>query len=160
MLRSFSSAGGKAVPARLISQFPPGTVKLSFTAMGKTGNMPGMKYGTKAIKDAKLELWPNPNPDRDYVIDISYPEFTCLCPRSGYPDFATIGITYTPDKKVVELKALKLWLNSFRDQSISHEAVTNLVFDILKKQLKPRKLEVVGDFNVRGNVKTVIKVAM
>ncbi|OGW42149.1 MAG: NADPH-dependent 7-cyano-7-deazaguanine reductase QueF [Nitrospirae bacterium GWD2_57_9] len=119
-----------------------------------------MKYGTKAIKDAKLELWPNPNPDRDYVIDISYPEFTCLCPRSGYPDFATIGITYTPDKKVVELKALKLWLNSFRDQSISHEAVTNLVFDILKKQLKPRKLEVVGDFNVRGNVKTVIKVAM
>ena len=97
-----------------------------------------MKYGTKAIKQAKLELWPNPNPERDYVIDISYPEFTCLCPRSGYPDFATIRITYTPDKKVVELKALKLWLNSFRDQSISHEAVTNLIFSTLEKQLKPR----------------------
>ncbi len=119
-----------------------------------------MKYGTKAIKQAKLELWPNPNPDRDYVIDISYPEFTCLCPRSGYPDFATIRVTYTPDKKVVELKALKLYLNSFRDQSISHEAVTNLIFDVLKKNLKPRSLEVVGDFNVRGNVKTVIRVAM
>ena len=122
--------------------------------------MQSMKYGTKAVKQAKLELWPNPNPDRDYTIDISYPEFTCLCPRSGYPDFATIRINYTPGTKVVELKALKLYLNSFRDQSVSHEAVTNLIFDALKKNLKPRSLEVVGDFNVRGNVKTVVRVAM
>jgi 7-cyano-7-deazaguanine reductase len=119
-----------------------------------------MKYGTKAIKKAKLELWDNPSPDRDYFIDISYPEFTCLCPRSGYPDFATIRVTYVPDKKVVELKSLKLYLNSFRDRCISHEAVTNLVFDELKKGLKPRSLEVVGDFNVRGNVKTVIRVTL
>jgi 7-cyano-7-deazaguanine reductase len=119
-----------------------------------------MKYGAQAIKLAKLELWPNPNPERDYVIDISYPEFTCLCPRSGYPDFATIRITYTPDKKVVELKSLKLYLNSFRDQGASHEGVTNQIFDVLKKNLKPRRLEVVGDFNVRGNVKTVIRVAL
>jgi 7-cyano-7-deazaguanine reductase len=116
-----------------------------------------MKYGMKAIRQAKLELWPNPNPERDYLIDITYPEFTCLCPRSGYPDFATIRITYTPDKKVVELKALKLWLNSFRDQSISHEAATNHIFDTLANQIKPRTLEVVGDFNVRGYVKPVIK---
>ncbi len=119
-----------------------------------------MKYGARAIKKAALELWPNPNPDRDYVIDISYPEFTCLCPRSGYPDFATIKILYTPDKKVVELKSLKLYLNSFRDQSISHESVTNLIFDMLKTNLQPRTLEVVGDFNVRGNVKTVIRVSL
>ncbi len=119
-----------------------------------------LKYGTKAIKQSKLELWPNPNPERDYTIEISYPEFTCLCPRSGYPDFATITIIYTPDQKVVELKALKLWLNSFRDQSISHEAVTNLIFDTLVKQLAPRKLDVVGDFNVRGNVKTVVRVSL
>lgn len=119
-----------------------------------------MKYGTKAIKKAKLELWDNPSPDRDYTIEITYPEFTCLCPRSGYPDFATISIVYVPDRKVVELKALKLWLNSFRDESISHEAVTNLIFDQLKKDLKPRKLDVVGDFNVRGNVKTVIRVSL
>jgi 7-cyano-7-deazaguanine reductase len=119
-----------------------------------------MKYGAKAIKQAKLELWPNPNPDRDYEVDISFPEFTCLCPRSGYPDFATIKVLYTPDKKVVELKALKLYLNSFRDQSISHEAVTNLIFDTLVKNLKPRTLEVVGDFNPRGNVKTVIRVVL
>ncbi|HEX9021515.1 MAG TPA: preQ(1) synthase [Nitrospirota bacterium] len=118
-----------------------------------------MKYGAKAISQAKLEVWPNPNPERDYIIEISYPEFTCLCPRSGYPDFATISVTYTPDKKVVELKSLKLYLNSFRDKSVSHEAVVNAIFDALKKNLKPRSLEVVGDFNVRGNVKTVIRVA-
>lgn len=122
--------------------------------------MNAMKYGAKAIKQAKLELWPNPSPDRDYVIDISYPEFTCLCPRSGYPDFATIRVTYTPDRKVVELKSLKLYLNTYRDQCVSHEAVTNLIFDTLAKNLKPRTLEVVGDFNVRGNVKTVVRVAL
>src|SRR5512143_1228403 len=119
-----------------------------------------MKYGAKAIKNAKLEIWKNHYPGMYYIIDISYPEFTCLCPRSGYPDFATIRVTYTPDKRVVELKSLKLYLNSFRDQSVSHEAVTNMVFDVLKENLKPRSLEVVGDFNVRGNVKTVIRVAM
>ena len=119
-----------------------------------------MKYGAKSIKAAKLEIWDNPCPDRDYTIEIAYPEFTCLCPRSGYPDFATIAITYVPNRKIVELKALKLWLNSFRDQSISHEAVTNLIFDRLKKDLKPRALEVVGDFNARGNVKTVVRVSL
>ncbi len=119
-----------------------------------------MKYGTKAIRGAKLELWPNPNPDRDYCIEIAYPEFTCLCPRSGYPDFATIRITYTPDRSVVELKSLKLYLNGFRDQSVSHEAVTNRIFDVLKTQLRPRTLEVTGDFNVRGNVKTVVRVTL
>jgi len=119
-----------------------------------------MKYGAKAIKQASLEVWDNPNPDRDYTVEISYPEFTCLCPRSGYPDFAEIIITYVPNKKIVELKALKLWLNGFRDTSISHEAVTNLIFDVLKKDLKPRRLEVVGDFNVRGNVKTVVRVTL
>lgn len=119
-----------------------------------------MKYGAKAIKQAKLELWLNPNPDRDYTIDISFPEFTCLCPRSGYPDFATIRVTYTPDKRVVELKSLKLYLNSFRDRAVSHEAATNVIFDVLKRNLKPRRLEVVGDFNVRGNVKTIIRVSL
>ncbi|HLA51241.1 MAG TPA: preQ(1) synthase [Thermodesulfobacteriota bacterium] len=119
-----------------------------------------MRYGEKTIKNMKLEIWDNPSADRDYTIDISYPEFTCLCPRSGYPDFATIKVSYIPDKKVVELKSLKLYLNSFRNKYISHEAVTNEIFDALKKNLKPRHLEVVGDFNVRGNVKTIIRVAM
>ena len=117
-----------------------------------------MKYGEKAIKKAVLEIWDNPNPERDYEISISFPEFTCLCPRSGYPDFATININYVPDKKIIELKALKLYLNSFRDVHISHEEVANVVFAELKKVLKPRYIEVTGDFNPRGNVKTVITV--
>jgi len=118
-----------------------------------------MKYGEKSIQKAKIEIWDNPNPERDYEINISYPEFTCLCPRSGYPDFASINLRYIPDKKIVELKSLKLYLNAFRDTHISHEELTNKVFSELEKKLKPRFLEVIGDFNPRGNVKTLIKVS-
>jgi 7-cyano-7-deazaguanine reductase len=117
-----------------------------------------MKYGQKAIKEARLEIWENPNPERDYEINISFPEFTCLCPRSGYPDFATIKINYIPDKYIVELKSLKLYLNSFRDISISHEASINRIYTELNNALEPRFLEVIGDFNPRGNVKTIIRV--
>lgn len=118
-----------------------------------------MKYGGKAIQKAKLEIWNNPNPERDYEINISYPEFTCLCPRSGYPDFASINVRYIPAKNIVELKSLKLYLNSFRNTSISHEEITNKIFSELEKKLKPRFLEVIGDFNPRGNVKTFITVS-
>lgn len=117
-----------------------------------------MKYGEKAIKKAVLETWDNPTQERTYEIAISFPEFTCLCPRSGYPDFATININYMPDKKIVELKSLKLYLNSFRNTFISHEEVTNRIYSDFLKKIKPRFLEVVGDFNPRGNVKTVIRV--
>ncbi len=116
------------------------------------------KYGEKAIEEAELEAWENPYPDRDYLIEITFPEFTCLCPRSGYPDFATIHIKYVPDKYIVELRSLKLWLNKFRNRYISHEAATNEIFDALWNLLKPRKLTVIGDWNPRGNVKTVVKV--
>ncbi|MBI5057879.1 MAG: NADPH-dependent 7-cyano-7-deazaguanine reductase QueF [Nitrospirae bacterium] len=118
-----------------------------------------MKYGEKEIAKAKLERWDNPHQDRDYTIEISFGEFTCLCPRSGYPDFATININYVPDKYIVELKSLKLYLNKFRSQHISHESAANQIFDDLKKFLKPRHLEVTGDFNPRGNVKTVIRIS-
>jgi 7-cyano-7-deazaguanine reductase len=118
-----------------------------------------MKYGEKAIKKARLEIWENPNPERDYEINITLPEFTCLCPRSGYPDFATFAVRYVPDQKIVELKSLKLYLNAFRNEYISHEEIINRFYSELKKKLRPRFLEVVGDFNPRGNVKTVIKVS-
>ncbi len=118
-----------------------------------------MKYGQRAVKGAKIEMWENPSPERNYEIHITFPEFTCLCPRSGYPDFASIIIRYIPDRKIVELKALKLYLNSFRDTSISHEEATNRIYAELSRKLKPRFLEVVGDFNPRGNVKTVIRVS-
>lgn len=125
----------------------------------KTEETTRKKYGERVIEKAALELWDNPSPERDYNIEISFPEFTCLCPRSGYPDFATIRVNYIPDRKVVELKTLKLYLNSFRNVYISHEEATNRIFDELKRKLRPRYLEVVGDFNPRGNVKTVIRVA-
>jgi len=117
-----------------------------------------LRYGEKAIRKAKLQTWDNPSPEKDYKVTISFPEFTCLCPRSGYPDFATITITYVPDKKIVELKALKLYLNSFRDVHTSHEEVTNRIYSELGKAVRPRFLEVTGDFNPRGNVKTLVRV--
>jgi len=117
-----------------------------------------MKYGETKIRKAKLEVWDNPYPERDYDINISFPEFTCLCPRSGYPDFAIIKINYVPDKKIVELKSLKFYLNVFRNLYISHEEVTNKIYTELDKKLKPIFLEVIGDFNPRGNVKTVVRV--
>jgi len=118
-----------------------------------------VKYGEKAIKEAVLEVWNNPNPERDYEVCISFPEFTCLCPRSGYPDFATIDIRYVPDKYIVELKSLKLYLNAFRDKPVSHEQATNIIYSRLYSTLKPRFLEVIGDFNPRGNVKTIVRVS-
>jgi 7-cyano-7-deazaguanine reductase len=117
-----------------------------------------LRYGEKAIRKARLQTWENPSFEKDYDITISFPEFTCLCPRSGYPDFATITITYVPHKKIVELKALKLYLNSFRDVHMSHEEVTNKIYAELEKILRPRFLEVTGDFNPRGNVKTLVRV--
>lgn len=117
-----------------------------------------MRYGEEEIKKAQLEFWPNPERRNRYLIEITYPEFTCLCPRSGYPDFATIHIKYIPDKLIVELKSIKLYLNKFRNEYISHEGAVNKIYNDLKKGLKPKYLEVIGDFNVRGNVKTVVTV--
>ncbi len=117
-----------------------------------------MKYGEKEIQTARLEPWPNPCTERDYKIEITFPEFTCLCPRSGYPDFATIRIRYVPDKSIVELKSLKLYLNSYRSEHISHEEATNRIFKDLYQTIRPKHLRIEGDFHPRGNVHTVITV--
>jgi len=117
------------------------------------------KYGELAIEQNKLEAWENGYPERDYVISLSMPEFTCLCPRSGFPDFATINVRYIPDQKVVELKSLKLYVNGYRDQYISHENAVNKILSDLVDLLDPRWMEVVGDFDVRGNIKTVVTAA-
>ncbi|MEK6375098.1 MAG: preQ(1) synthase [Acidobacteriota bacterium] len=105
-----------------------------------------------------LETFPNPNPERDYEIAFEAPEFTCLCPMTAQPDFATIRIRYVPDQKCVELKSLKLYLWSYRDEGAFHEAVTNRIADDLVAALAPRSLTVEGDFYVRGGIKTVVKV--
>ena len=104
----------------------------------------------------ELEVFPNPNPERPYEISMECPEFTCLCPRTGQPDFATIRIRYAPDKQCVELKSLKLYLWSFRDEGHFHEAVTNRICDDLVRALSPRRLRVEGDFAVRGGIHTVV----
>jgi len=106
-----------------------------------------------------LETFPNPAPDRDYEIAFDCPEFTCLCPRTGQPDFATIRIRYTPDELCVELKSLKLYLWSYRDQGAFHEAVTNKILDDLVAATSPRTMSVEGDFFVRGGIHTVVRVA-
>jgi 7-cyano-7-deazaguanine reductase len=111
---------------------------------------------TRPAKD--LETFPNPNPERDYEISFEAPEFTCVCPMTGQPDFATIRIRYTPDRKCVELKSLKLYLWSYRDEGAFHEAVTNRIANDLIEALDPRYLNVEGDFYVRGGIKTVVKV--
>ena len=115
-----------------------------------------MKYGAKMIAESALEAVPNSKPERDYEISFTIPEFTCLAPDSGFPDFATIRIRYIPDQKLVELKSLKLYINKFRDEEVFHEAAVNRILDDLVALLDPRFMEVVGDFNVRGNIKTVV----
>jgi 7-cyano-7-deazaguanine reductase len=103
-----------------------------------------------------LETFPNPRPGRDYEIAMECPEFTCVCPRTGQPDFATIRIRYVPADLCVELKSLKLYLWSFRDQGTFHEAVVNRILDDLVQALRPRSMTVVGDFNVRGGIHTTV----
>lgn len=106
----------------------------------------------------QLETFPNPRPGREYVIQFEIPEFTCLCPKTGQPDFATFRIQYVPTERCVELKSLKLYMWSFRDEGHFHEAVTNRIFDDLMKAISPRKLSVEGDFWVRGGIHTVVTV--
>lgn len=119
-----------------------------------------MKYGEKIIQafnpEQDLEIWPN-KWEHDYVIKITLPEFVCYCPRSGYPDFAKIFLIYVPNKNVVELKAIKLYINSFANRHMSHEDSINEIYHTLDKLLQPKYLRVVGDFNPRGNVHTLIE---
>ena len=105
----------------------------------------------------QLETFENPAPHRNYEIYFECPEFTCLCPKTGQPDFATIRITYTPDKLCVELKSLKLYLWSFRDEGHFHEKVTNDILNDLVSLTSPRWLKVEGDFYVRGGIRTVVR---
>lgn len=120
-----------------------------------------IKYGEKEILEFDINneehFWPNKH-DKNYIINIELPEFMCKCPRSGYPDFATIKLQYTPNKRVIELKALKIYINSFMNRHVSHENSINEIFDTLNEKLEPKWIKVVGDFKPRGNVHTVIEI--
>ena len=120
-----------------------------------------IKYGEQEILDFDINnpenFWPNKH-EKNYTIDIELPEFMAKCPRSGYPDFATIKIQYIPNKRVIELKALKIYINSFMNRYISHENSANEIFDTLYTKLEPKWLKVIADFKPRGNVHTVIEI--
>ena len=115
-------------------------------------------YGERAILDSELICFENPNLERPYEISITLPEFTCKCPFSGYPDFATLFLSYQPAEKIIELKSIKLYINSFRDQTISHEEVVNKILDDLIEASSPKWMELKADFNPRGNVHMLVKV--
>ncbi len=104
-----------------------------------------------------LEAWPNQYADRRYEISITHPEFTCLCPRTGLPDFATISIKYTPDQQCLELKSLKYYLNTFRQVGIFHENVVNRVRDDIVAAIAPHRVEVEGAFSARGGILTTVR---
>lgn len=114
------------------------------------------KYGERMIEENKLQAFDNRTQVRRYTVEFTCPEFTCLCPLSGFPDFATIYISYVPDKKCVELKSLKLYMNGFRNENVFHEDVTNFILQDLVDLLDPWQITVKGDFTVRGNIKTVV----
>ena len=110
------------------------------------------------VPTQNLETFPNPNPERDYRIHMEIPEFTCLCPMTGQPDFAVLSLEYIPDRRCVELKALKLYVWSFRNEGAFHEAVTNRILDDLVKATKPRYMKLTAKFNVRGGIYTTVVV--
>ena len=114
-------------------------------------------YGERLISEAEIECFPNPSPKRAYEISIELPEFTCKCPFSGYPDFAVIRLVYQPSEKVLELKSIKLYINSFRSIKISHEEVANKILDDLVAASNPAWMKLEADFNPRGNVHTIVR---
>ena len=103
-----------------------------------------------------LETFPNPAPDRDYTIRMTIPEFSCLCPKTGQPDFATLKLEYVPDQLCVELKSLKLYVWSYRDEGAFHEAVTNRILGDLARATAPRFMRLTAEFNVRGGIYTTV----
>jgi 7-cyano-7-deazaguanine reductase len=112
----------------------------------------------KPPDSSSLEVFDNPAPERDYEIRIEAPEFTCVCPKTGHPDFATLILAYTPDRKCLELKAWKLYLHAWRNVGIFHEAVTNRIADDLIQALQPRRLSLTGAFHAHGGITTTVTV--
>ncbi|MEL7036364.1 MAG: preQ(1) synthase [Cyanobacteria bacterium J06592_8] len=126
--------------------------------VSQSSTLEEVKYGEREIQQGQLITFPNPRIGRRYEVSITLPEFTCKCPFSGYPDFATLHLTYVPNERVVELKSIKLYINSYRDRYISHEESVNQILDDFVAACDPHEVKLVGDFNPRGNVHTCIEV--
>lgn len=116
----------------------------------------GLQENIRKLKTPRIDTWQNKYPDKDYTIDIEFPEFTCICPKTGLPDFATIYIKYKPNKLCLELKSFKLYMIFYRSVGVFHEHVVNKILDDLVRVCHPRWLEVRGEFNVRGGIKTIV----
>lgn len=117
----------------------------------------GLQKNIRRLKTPAIEVWENQYPDKDYTINLDIPEFTCICPKTGLPDFATIYINYRPKKWCLELKSLKLYINWYRNLGIFHEHVVNKILEDIVKACTPRWCETIGEFNVRGGIKTIIR---
>ena len=117
----------------------------------------GLQSAIREMETPTIETWKNEYSDRDYTIEVTTPEFTAICPKTGLPDFGTIQITYIPDEQCVELKSLKEYLLFYRDVGIFHEHVVNKILVDFVAACNPRRLEIVGDFHVRGGIKTVVR---
>jgi 7-cyano-7-deazaguanine reductase len=115
-----------------------------------------LQQNVRKLKTPEIEVWENQYPDKDYVISIEIPEFTCICPKTGLPDFAVIKIDYSPDKYCVELKSLKMYTIFFRNIGIFHEHLTNVILDDFVKWCKPHWAKIISEFNPRGGIKTVV----
>jgi 7-cyano-7-deazaguanine reductase len=128
--------------------------------MTEDSDLTGLTHlGTGNARPSKqLETFPNRHPDRDYTVELTTDEFTCVCPATGQPDFARITIRYVPDQKIVESKSLKLYFWSFRNEGVFHEHVTNTILDDLVAALEPRRCEVIAEFGVRGGIAITVRV--
>ncbi len=116
----------------------------------------GLQKNIRKLKTPEIEVWRNQYPDKDYTVEMEFPEFTCVCPKTGLPDFATIKIQYKPDKWCVELKSLKMYMLYFRDIGIFHEHAVNKILEDFVRACKPRWVHIEGEFNVRGGIKTTV----
>lgn len=122
----------------------------------KRSSYEGLQENIRKLKTPAIQVWKNQYPDRDYIIDIDIPEFTCICPKTGLPDFANIKIRYIPDKRCIELKSLKIYTIFYRNVGIFNEHVVNKILEDFVKVCKPRWVEIVGEFNPRGGIKTTV----
>lgn len=117
----------------------------------------GLQDNIREMETPNIETWKNEYSDKDYTIEVTNPEFTAVCPKTGLPDFGTIQITYIPDEQCVELKSLKEYFLFYRDVGIFHEHVVNKILADFVAACNPRKVEIVGDFHIRGGIKTVVR---
>ena len=157
--RRFQALSRIAIHALPLAGLFPLSMSSSSTAPASPDRTQTPLYGERAIAEAELICFDNPRPGRPYEISIELPEFTCKCPFSGYPDFAVLRLLYQPGPRVVELKAIKLYVNSYRDRSISHEEVANRILDDLVAATDPQWMQLEADFHPRGNVHTVVRVS-